>query len=148
MRISSILTAFGFGLLFGAGLVISGMTNPDRIKSFLDVAGQWNPALALVMGGAVIAAAPAFYLARSRKQAVLGDAIAIPDSKVIDAKLLLGAAIFGIGWGISGICPGPALVLCGYGARGAIVFVAALIAGIWLVDLTKKIGKLRSNADG
>lgn len=130
--------AFFFGLVFGLGLVISGMTDPARVKGFLDIAGQWNPSLILVMGGGIAAAAPAFYLARIRKAAgkrsALGEPIAIPENKIIDAKLLAGAAIFGLGWGLAGICPGPSLVLLGYGAPGAIIFVAALVAGFRLVD--------------
>jgi uncharacterized membrane protein YedE/YeeE len=138
MRVVPVITAFAFGLLFGVGLVISGMTDPDRVRGFLDVAGQWNPSLALVMGGAIILAAPGFYFARLRKQAVLGDAIVIPDGRLIDKRLVGGAAIFGIGWGLSGICPGPSLVLLGYGAHGAIIFVVALIAGSHLADLGQK----------
>jgi uncharacterized protein len=149
MRIPPVITAFGFGLLFGIGLVISGMADPDRVKGFLDVAGQWNPSLALVMGGAIIVAAPAFYFARSRKRALLGGPIAIPENTIIDAKLVVGASIFGVGWGLSGICPGPSLVLLGFGARGAMIFVVALIAGARLADLFAiKTTKPKPNTDG
>jgi uncharacterized membrane protein YedE/YeeE len=149
MRPARIITAFGFGLIFGIGLILSGMADPDRVKGFLDVAGQWNPSLALVMGGAIAVAAPAFYLARGRQKALLGDPIGIPANRTIDAKLLAGAAIFGLGWGLSGICPGPSLVLLGYGAASAAVFVIALILGIRLVDwFGHKTVQLQLKTDG
>ena len=131
-------SAFCFGLVFGLGLVISGMSDPARVIGFLDITGQWNPSLILVMAGGIAAAAPAFYLARRRKTggklSALGEPIAIPENKIIDGRLLAGAAIFGLGWGLAGICPGPGLVLLGYGAPGAIIFVIALVAGFRLVD--------------
>ena len=135
MRFTPILSALAFGLLFGAGLVLSGMANPDRVKAFLDVSGAWNPSLALVMGGAIAVAAPAFYLAKRRRRAVLGCGVPTPEAGTIDAQLLLGAAIFGLGWGLSGICPGPGVVLLGFGARGAVIFVATMILGARLADL-------------
>lgn len=131
MRNLAILSGFGFGLLFGAGLVLSGMADPDRVKAFLDVAGSWNPALALVMIGAIAVAAPAFQIAKSRR-ALLGGDIALPKRKTIDASLVIGAAIFGLGWGLSGVCPGPGVVLLGFGARGAVVFVLALVIGSYI----------------
>jgi uncharacterized membrane protein YedE/YeeE len=128
MRSLTILSGFGFGLIFGTGLVLSGMVDPDRVKAFLDVAGAWNPALALVMIGAIAIAAPAFRIAR-RRRSLFGDEIKLPETKTIDARLIIGAGIFGLGWGLSGICPGPGVVLLGFGARGAFVFVLALVAG-------------------
>jgi uncharacterized membrane protein YedE/YeeE len=127
-----ILFSFLFGGLFGAGLLLSGMSDPGRVLGFLDVTGAWNPALAAVMGGAVIVALPAFVIARRRKVAVLGEPIALPDRFRIDGRLLAGAAIFGVGWGLSGICPGPALVLLGLDLTKGAVFVAALVVGGWL----------------
>lgn len=94
-----------FGVLFGVGLLVSGMTDPARVLAFLDVAGAWNPALALVMGAAVAVALPAFAIARRRGVSALGEPIALPDRFRIDARLVSGAAIFGLGWGLSGICP-------------------------------------------
>jgi uncharacterized membrane protein YedE/YeeE len=135
MRLKPVLSAFAFGLILGAGLVLSGMANPDRVKAFLDVAGAWNPSLALVMGGAIAVAAPAFYLAKRRGRALQGCGVPPAGSPRVDRKLLLGAAIFGLGWGLSGICPGPGLVLLGYGARGAFVFAAAMIIGSRLAGL-------------
>jgi uncharacterized membrane protein YedE/YeeE len=128
------LTAFAFGLLFGLGLLLSGMTDPDRVKAFLDIDGDWNPALALVMGGAIAVALPAFALAKRRKNCLLGEAIDLPTKRKIDAKLLFGAAIFGLGWGLAGICPGPGLVLAGRLAPGALVFAAALYCGARLAE--------------
>ena len=128
------LTAFGFGLLFGLGLLLSGMTDPDRVKAFLDVAGAWNPALALVMGGAIAVALPAFAFARRNSRSLMGEAIDLPANRQIDAPLVIGAAIFGLGWGLAGICPGPALVLAGHAAPGALVFVAALLIGTRLAE--------------
>ncbi|HTQ70458.1 MAG TPA: DUF6691 family protein [Acidocella sp.] len=124
-----IFTSFGFGLLFGLGLLLSGMTDPARVLSFLDVAGAWNPALALVMGGAIAVALPAFALAKRRPRSLLGQDIALPSTRRIDPRLLGGAAIFGLGWGVSGICPGPGLVLLGHLAPEAAVFTLALITG-------------------
>jgi uncharacterized protein len=120
------------GLLFGAGLLVSGMTDPARVLAFLDVAGAWNPALALVMGGAVVAALPAFALARRRRTALLGDPIQLPSRVRIDAPLIGGAAIFGVGWGLSGLCPAPAIVLLGLDPLRAAAFVGPLILGAWL----------------
>lgn len=130
----AIVSAALFGLLFGIGLVVSGMTDPDRVLGFLDVAGAWNPALAAVMAGAVAVAAPAFARARHRPVSLLGGEIALPDRYRIDARLLSGAAIFGVGWGLAGICPGPALVLAGGGVGPALLFVLAIVAGGWLAD--------------
>lgn len=138
MRNLTFITCFAFGLIFGTGLVISGMADPDLVKAFPDVAGDWNPALALVMGGAILIAAPCFWLARRRKLSLIGSAINLPDTHLIDAKLLTGAAIFGIGWGLSGICPGPGIVLVGFGAGGAVLFVLALILGAQIAGRLKK----------
>ena len=100
------ITSALFGLIFGAGLVISGMTDPNRILAFLDVAGNWDPTLALVMAGAIAVALPAYAFARRTKTAVLGEAIHLPDrSRPITPGLVAGAAIFGVGWGLSGLCP-------------------------------------------
>lgn len=126
------LTAFCAGVLFGAGLLLSGMTNPANVLAFLDVAGDWNSALALTMGGAIAVAAPAFYYRRRRADGVIGGSGSNVTGAGIDRRLLAGAGIFGIGWGLSGICPGPGLVLLTTLAPGAFVFVAAMIAGMYL----------------
>ena len=130
-----ILASALFGVLFAIGLLISGMTDPARVLAFLDVAGAWNPSLAFVMVGAVAVALPAFALARRRGVSSLGEPIALPERRRVDARLAGGAAIFGIGWGLSGVCPGPALVLLGENAAGAAVLVAAIVIGGWLAGL-------------
>ncbi len=130
-----VLASALFGVLFGVGLLVSGMTDPARVLGFLDVAGAWNPALAFVMAGAVAAAAPAFAIARRRSVSMLGDPFDAPDRFQIDARLLIGAGVFGVGWGLSGICPGPGLVLLGQDGVGAAAFVGALVVGSLLGGL-------------
>jgi uncharacterized membrane protein YedE/YeeE len=128
-----VLSAALFGLLFGAGLIVSGMTDPARVIGFLDVTGAWNPALAFVMGGAVVVALPAFAFARRGGASALGGAIELPPDRFrIDRRLLAGAAIFGVGWGLVGVCPGPSLVLFGQDPSRAALFVGAMIVGAWI----------------
>jgi uncharacterized protein len=122
-------TALLAGILFGGGLLLSGMTDPANVLGFLDVFGEWRPQLALVMVGAAIMAAPAFLFVRRRHRSLLGDAVTLPDRKKIDAPLLTGAGIFGVGWGLAGICPGPGIVLLVSGRPMAWVFVVAVCAG-------------------
>ena len=129
------LTALFAGFLFGCGLLLSGMYDPQRVLAFLDVAGHWNPALAFTMGGAILVAAPAFWYLRRRGLTVLGEAAALPGRSKIDAPLIAGSAVFGIGWGLSGICPGPSLLLLTGGSVQSIVFVTALILGFLLSRL-------------
>lgn len=128
------LTPLGLGLWFGIGLVVSGMIYTANVKGFLDLAGAWRPGLTLVMGGAVLVALPIFQWVNRRGQALDGTSVE-PPSRVIDARLIFGAAIFGIGWGMAGICPGPALVWLGIDPLAILPFIAALIAGNILVDL-------------
>ncbi|GAA0534577.1 hypothetical protein FHS83_003077 [Rhizomicrobium palustre] len=137
-HVALVVTAAAFGIIFGLGLILSHMTDPARVAGFLDIAGAWNPALAFVMGGAVVVAAPAFWLARRRRSALLGTRFELPNRFAITWQLVLGAAVFGLGWGLSGICPGPALVLLSSLAPQVLVFVAALIAGIVLADQLKR----------
>lgn len=120
------------GLLFGIGLLLSGMTDPGKVTGFLDVFGSWDPSLALVMGGAVMAAAWPFHRARQRTRSWSGDAMSLPTSTSLDTRLFMGAAVFGIGWGLAGLCPGPAIVMAGTGVDGALAFVAAMGVGMWL----------------
>ncbi len=126
------LTALAAGLLFGAGLLLSRMCDPERVLAFLDVTGRWNPALAFTMGGAVLVAMPAFYFVRRRHVDLLGVATQLPDRYKITGRLLGGSATFGVGWGLSGICPGPGLLLLTGGSVQSDVFVAALVAGFLL----------------
>lgn len=128
----NIVLSFIVGLIFGLGLIVAGMTNPAKVLAFLDLAGQWDPSLALVIGGAIPVSAVAFWRAERKQTALLGQAIQLPDTRRLDWRLVAGSALFGIGWGLAGICPGPALALLGYGAWQGLVFVAAMIAGMTL----------------
>ena len=129
------LTAFVAGILFGSGLLLSRMFDPQRVLGFLDVAGRWNPALAFTMGGAVLVAAPAFLYVRKRGANLLGEATVLPDRYRIDSPLLAGSAIFGVGWGLSGICPGPGLLLLTGGSAQSLVFVGAMVIGFLALRL-------------
>ncbi len=134
-----ILAAFACGALFGAGLVVSRMTDPAVILAFLDVAGNWNPTLAFVMGGGLIAAVPGFVLARRRAKPALAADFQIPTRRDIDGRLLIGAAIFGLGWGLAGICPGPSIAGLATGATAFFVFVPAMLAGFALHALAERV---------
>ncbi|MFO1414593.1 MAG: DUF6691 family protein [Burkholderiales bacterium] len=125
-----VVVAFAVGLLFGAGLVLSGMMNPAKVLGFLDVAGHWDPSLAFVMGGAVTVGLGAFALARRRTQSLLGTPMQLATPGPIDARLVAGSIVFRIGWGLAGLCPGPALVAAGAGYAKAAVFVLAMVAGM------------------
>lgn len=122
------------GLVFGFGLIAGGMTDPAKIKGFLDLFGAWDPSLALVMGGAIAVGVVAFALARRRSRSWSGDAIELPTSTVIDRRLVGGGLLFGAGWGLGGFCPGPALVAMGSGLVAAWVFVAAMLVGMLAHD--------------
>ena len=122
------------GLVFGLGLILGGMTDPGKVKAFLDVAGAWDPSLALVMGGAIAVGVWAFSAAKRRTTAWSGDRIEIPSNTVIDARLIGGGVLFGAGWGLGGFCPGPALVAMSAGVGSAAVFVVAMLAGMVLHD--------------
>lgn len=125
-------TIFSFvaGLVFGLGLLISGMTNPAKVLGFLDLAGRWDPSLALVMAGAIAVGAVAFTLARGRNQTWLGLPMATPEPSRVDRRLVIGSVLFGVGWGLAGICPGPGVVLAGAGLAKGLWYCAALIAGM------------------
>lgn len=133
-------TAFGSGALFGAGLVVSGMVKPAKVVGFLDFAGKWDASLMFVMAGAVAVYLVAYRLITRRRAPLFDTRFHIPTRKDIDLRLLAGAAVFGVGWGLGGYCPGPGLVSIGAGAIPALVFVAAMTAGMWLESLTAKIG--------
>lgn len=128
------VSAFAAGLLFGVGLIVSGMTDPSKIIGFLDPAGAWDPSLAFVMGGAVLVGFAAFRFARRRTVSFLGGAMHIPAARHIDRPLILGSLAFGVGWGLAGYCPGPAVVAFGAGQDKAVVFVVAMIAGMALYE--------------
>ena len=128
------LVGFVGGLVFGVGLLLSGMTDPHKVKAFLDVAGAWDPSLALVMGGAIAVGIGAHALARRRSRAWTGAPMEIPTDRTIDARLIGGGVLFGMGWGVAGFCPGPALVALGSGMAEAAVFVVAMLAGMVVHD--------------
>ncbi len=135
------VTAALAGVLFGAGLLVSRMYDPQRVLSFLDVAGHWNPALAFTLFGAIIAASPAFWYVRTKKQDLRRRPVELPDRSKIDRPLIVGSAIFGIGWGLSGICPGPSLLLLTGLSLPALVFAVGVIAGLLSVKLiTRRSG--------
>jgi len=119
------------GLLFGAGLVVSGMADPAKVLNFLDLFGTWDPSLAFVMGGAVVVAFFGYRLVLRRDAPIVGSTFHLPSRKNIDARVIMGPAIFGIGWGLGGFCPGPALAALGLGATGTLAFVPAMIVGMW-----------------
>ncbi|ANI16354.1 hypothetical protein A9C11_21325 [Pseudomonas citronellolis] len=124
------LSAFLCGLLFGLGLLLAGMADPAKVLAFLDLAGAWDPSLALVMVGAILTALPFFGLARGKAHGLLGGAMQLPTRRDLDRRLVLGSLVFGVGWGIAGICPGPALVGLGAGHWQAALFVLGMLAGM------------------
>ncbi|MBS0320672.1 MAG: YeeE/YedE family protein [Proteobacteria bacterium] len=126
----ALVSAFVLGLLFGVGLVLAGMTDPQRVQGFLDVAGAWDPTLAFVMGAALVVATPLFRIARRREQGVCGTPMMLPSRQAIDRRLVAGSAVFGVGWGLAGFCPGPAIVDMGAGIAGAWWFGGAMVAGM------------------
>ena len=123
------ITALVSGIVFGVGLAISQMVNPEKVVGFLDVTGNWDPSLALVMGGAVTVTFLAFRLTRHNKAPLFDSMFHRPGKTRIDAQLVMGSAVFGIGWGLSGYCPGPGIATLSTGSVEALVFVAAMIAG-------------------
>ena len=127
---------FLVGLLFGLGLILAGMTDPGKVIGFLDLAGTWDPSLALVMGGAIAVGFFAFAAARKRTSAFLGGAMHLPTASAIDRRLVVGSLVFGAGWGLAGFCPGPALVSAGAGLWQAWLFTAAMLAGMGLHELS------------
>lgn len=127
------------GLVFGLGLLVSGMADPAKVLGFLDLTGAWDPSLALVMGGAIAVGALAFAVARRRTVSLLGQAMKLPTSRDIDRRLVIGSLVFGIGWGVAGFCPGPGLVALGMGELKALVFVVAMLVGMGAFDVLESI---------
>ena len=130
--------ALASGLIFGLGLILGGMANPDKVLSFLDITGAWDPSLALVMAGAIAVGSGAFAVAGRLKKGYLGAVMTLPSSRIIDKRLILGSLAFGVGWGMAGICPGPALVLLGIGSTKGIVFVAAMLLGMGIFEIVER----------
>lgn len=132
------VSEFLIGLLFGTGLILSGMGDPAKVIGFLNLAGPWDPSLAFVMLGAIAVAFVAFKWVGSRQQSVLGDPVRLPTKRTLDTPLIAGSLLFGVGWGLAGYCPGPAIMSLGAGYPQAAVFVIAMVAGMLLVQLFQK----------
>lgn len=132
------LSALVSGLIFGLGLLVSGLGNPAKVLAFLDLAGAWDPSLALVMGGAILVGLIAFQLAARRQRSVLDEPIRLPTRRDIDRRLVLGSLGFGVGWGLAGFCPGPAVMAIGAGEAKAVVFVLAMLAGMGVFELIER----------
>lgn len=134
----TIFTSLLAGLVFGLGLIVSGMANPAKVLGFLDLAGSWDPSLAFVMGGAIAVAALAFAVAKKRTLSFIGAEMKVPTSREIDRRLVIGSVLFGIGWGVAGFCPGPGLVALGMGEVKALAFVVAMLAGMGAFELLER----------
>ena len=141
------LSSFIVGLIFGIGLIFAGMTDPSKVIGFLDVAGLWDPSLAFVMAGAILVGLVGFRFARHRTMNFLGGAIRLPSKGDIDKRLVIGSLLFGIGWGMAGFCPGPALVSLGTGSPKAILFVLSMIAGMALFEGAERLMRPDDSAD-
>jgi uncharacterized membrane protein YedE/YeeE len=126
----AIIINIAAGLVFGVGLIISGMADPAKVLNFLDVTGAWDPSLAFVMGGAIAVALPGYWLVFCRSRPILATHFSLPREHPLDRRLIVGSAMFGIGWGLAGFCPGPAVVSLALGAPGTLVFVPAMLIGI------------------
>lgn len=133
-NISVVLFALLSGTIFGLGLILAGMANPAKVLAFLDLAGLWDPSLALVMGGAISIGLIAFTLAKKRSTSFLGLKMHLPNARIIDKRLVIGGLVFGIGWGLSGICPAPAFVLLGTGSIKGIIFVIFMLIGMEIFE--------------
>jgi len=136
-----VLASLLAGLVFGLGLIVSGMANPAKVLGFLDLSGAWDPSLAFVMAGAIAVGMVAFMLARRRTVSILGAEMRLPSVRQIDRRLIAGSLLFGIGWGIAGFCPGPGLVALGMGEVKALVFVAAMLAGMGIFEFFERLGR-------
>lgn len=139
-----IFTTFLAGIVFGLGLMISGMSDPAKVLAFLDLSGDWDPSLALVMVGAISIASIGFRLARQRETSLLGLPMQRPGRRPVDKRLVVGSMLFGVGWGLAGICPGPALVLLGSGIPKGLVFTVAMLGGM---SLFERIERIRQKSD-
>lgn len=143
-----ILTALMVGLLFGIGLIVSGMTDPAKVIGFLDLAGNWDPSLAFVMGGAILVGVFAFGAARKRERSLLGAPMRLPTASGIDRRLVLGSLAFGAGWGLAGYCPGPALASLASGGEKPLIFTLAMLGGMGLFEVLDRVSAARMQAKG
>jgi uncharacterized membrane protein YedE/YeeE len=132
------LSSFIVGLIFGIGLIFAGMTDPSKVIGFLDIAGNWDPSLAFVMGGAILVGFIAFRFANKRTTNFIGGAMHLPTKNDIDRRLIIGSLLFGAGWGMAGFCPGPAITSLGTGNPKAVIFVVAMVAGMALYELANR----------
>lgn len=132
------LSEFVVGLIFGLGLILSGMTDPAKVIGFLDLFGQWDPSLAFVMGGAILVGIFAFMLARKRTLSFFGNTLHLPKAGQIDRRLVIGSLLFGAGWGVAGFCPGPALASMGAGEAKALIFVGAMLGGMLIFEILER----------
>ncbi|RYF70272.1 MAG: YeeE/YedE family protein [Comamonadaceae bacterium] len=130
------------GLVFGLGLILSGMADPAKVLGFLDLAGAWDPSLAFVMVGAIAVGMVAFIVARRRTVSLLGAEMRLPGARHIDRRLVVGGMLFGVGWGIAGFCPGPGLVALGMGEGKALIFVVAMLAGMGIFEWLERPKRL------
>ena len=126
------------GLVFGLGLIVSGMADPAKVLGFLDIGGAWDPSLAFVMAGAIAVGSLAFAVASKRTLSFLGATMKLPQSRDIDRRLVIGSVVFGIGWGVAGFCPGPGLVALGMGEFKALIFVVAMLVGMVVFELLER----------
>ena len=133
-----LLTALLSGLIFGIGLIISGMTDPSKVIGFLDISGKWDPSLALVMGGAIVVGLVVFRLARSRTRSLLGAPMRLPTARQIDRRLIFGALAFGAGWGLAGYCPGPVLASLATGTGKPWIFTMAMLSGMVMFEIIER----------
>ena len=134
----SVFASLLAGLVFGLGLIVSGMADPAKVLGFLDLTGAWDPSLAFVMAGAIAVGGLAFAVAKKRTVSFLGAAMKLPTSRNIDGRLVIGSVVFGIGWGVAGFCPGPGLVALGMGEIKALVFVVAMLVGMGAFELLER----------
>lgn len=136
-----IFTALLTGLVFGLGLIVSGMTDPSKVIGFLDIASRWDPSLAFVMGGAILVGAFAFRVAATRREAILGGPMRLPATQHIDRRLVFGGLAFGVGWGLAGYCPGPALASLVTGDSKPLIFTAAMLAGMVIFEIMERVSQ-------
>ena len=141
-----VVTSLLAGLVVGLGLIVSGMANPAKVLGFLDLGGAWDPSLALVMAGAIAVGLGAFALAKKRSVSLLGAPMKLPTAGAVDRRLMIGSSLFGIGWGVAGFCPGPALVALGMGEGKAVVFVLAMLAGMLVFQVLETRTARRATA--
>lgn len=141
-----IIIALVAGLVFGIGLIVSGMTNPAKVQGFLDLAGYWDPSLAFVMGGAILVGLIAFRFAAGRERTLLGEVMHLPTASGIDRRLMLGGVAFGAGWGLAGYCPGPALVSLAVGGVKPLLFTGAMLAGMGIFEVLERFRRQQRHA--